>query len=105
HGPRRVSALLREEGGQDLLRLLPHAEYTDVAGAGHMVAGDKNDLFNDAIVSFLANLRPQALPAGTHRLWNASGSAEATSQRVNFAALRLVHDPCARRGGILSHLF
>jgi pimeloyl-ACP methyl ester carboxylesterase len=53
----RVSDLLSEEGAQDLLRLVPHAEYVDVEGAGHMVAGDKNDLFNDAIVSFLDRLR------------------------------------------------
>ena len=53
----RVSDLLSEEGAQDLLRLVPHAEYVDVDGAGHMVAGDKNDLFNDAIVSFLEQLR------------------------------------------------
>jgi pimeloyl-ACP methyl ester carboxylesterase len=53
----RVSDLLSEEGAQDLLRLVPHAEYVDVEGAGHMVAGDKNDLFNDAIVSFLEQLR------------------------------------------------
>jgi len=52
----RVSDLLSEEGAQDLLRLVPHAEYVDVEGAGHMVAGDKNDLFNDAIVSFLDRL-------------------------------------------------
>jgi peroxiredoxin len=53
----RVSDLLSEECAQDLLRLVPHAEYVDVEGAGHMVAGDKNDLFNDAIVSFLDRLR------------------------------------------------
>ena len=52
----RVSDLLSEEGAQDLLRLVPHAEYVDVEGAGHMVAGDKNDLFNDAIVGFLDRL-------------------------------------------------
>jgi pimeloyl-ACP methyl ester carboxylesterase len=52
----RVSDLLSEEGAQDLLRLVPHAEYVDVDGAGHMVAGDKNDLFNDAIVDFLDRL-------------------------------------------------
>jgi pimeloyl-ACP methyl ester carboxylesterase len=56
----RVSDLLSEEGARDLLRLVPHAEYVDVEGAGHMVAGDKNDLFNDAIESFLARLRPDA---------------------------------------------
>ena len=36
---------------------MPHAEYVDVDGAGHMVAGDQNDLFNDAIVTFLDKLR------------------------------------------------
>ena len=49
----RVSDLLSEEGAQELLELVPHARLVDVAGAGHMVAGDRNDLFNDAVVSFL----------------------------------------------------
>ncbi len=53
----RVSDLLSEEGAQELLELVPHAEYVNVAGAGHMVAGDRNDLFNDAIVGFLDRLR------------------------------------------------
>jgi pimeloyl-ACP methyl ester carboxylesterase len=53
----RVSDLLSEEGARDLLTLVPHAQYVDVEGAGHMVAGDKNDLFNDAIVAFLDRLR------------------------------------------------
>lgn len=54
----RVSDLLSEEGARELLELVPHAEMVDVAGAGHMVAGDKNDLFNDAIVSFLERVEP-----------------------------------------------
>jgi non-heme chloroperoxidase len=49
----RVSDLLSEAGAQELLALVPHAELVDVAGAGHMVAGDRNDLFNDAVVNFL----------------------------------------------------
>ena len=53
----RVSDLLSEEGAQELLELVPHAEYANVAGAGHMVAGDRNDLFNDAIVGFLERLK------------------------------------------------
>ena len=53
----RISDLLSEEGAQELLRLVPKAELVDVAGAGHMVAGDRNDLFNDAIVAFLDRLR------------------------------------------------
>ncbi|HXY95045.1 MAG TPA: alpha/beta hydrolase [Acidimicrobiia bacterium] len=52
----RMSDLLSEEGAKELLELVPHAEYADVAGAGHMVAGDRNDLFNDAIVGFLDRL-------------------------------------------------
>ena len=53
----RVSDLLSEEGAQELLALVPHAQLVDVAGAGHMVAGDRNDLFNDAVVTFLAGVR------------------------------------------------
>src|SRR5690606_34836338 len=39
----RRSDLLSEEGAQDFLRIVPHARFADVAGAGHMVAGDRND--------------------------------------------------------------
>ena len=56
----RVSDLLSEEGAQELLQLVPHAQMVDVAGAGHMVAGDRNDLFNDAVVSFLSGVRAGA---------------------------------------------
>jgi pimeloyl-ACP methyl ester carboxylesterase len=52
----RMSDLLSEEGARELLELVPHAELVDVAEAGHMVAGDRNDLFNDAVVSFLRRL-------------------------------------------------
>jgi pimeloyl-ACP methyl ester carboxylesterase len=52
----RVSDLLSEEGAQELLELVPHAQLVDVAGAGHMVAGDRNDLFNDAVVHFIESL-------------------------------------------------
>ena len=54
----RSSDLLSEEGARDFLARVPHAEFADVAGAGHMVAGDRNDLFNDAIVAFLETVRP-----------------------------------------------
>ncbi|ENZ82167.1 alpha/beta fold hydrolase [Caulobacter vibrioides] len=36
--------------------LMPRARYVDVAGAGHMVAGDRNDAFNAAILNFLADV-------------------------------------------------
>jgi len=54
----RMSDLLSEEGARELLELVPHAQLADVAGAGHMVAGDRNDAFNDAVVDFLASVRP-----------------------------------------------
>jgi pimeloyl-ACP methyl ester carboxylesterase len=49
----RSSDLLSEEGAQEFLARAPHAEYADVAGAGHMVAGDRNEVFNKAILDFL----------------------------------------------------
>jgi non-heme chloroperoxidase len=49
----RRSDLLSEDGARDFLARVPHAEYADVAGAGHMVAGDRNEVFNRAILEFL----------------------------------------------------
>lgn len=53
----RSSDLLSEEGVADFLARAPHAEFADVAGAGHMVAGDRNEVFNEAVLSFLARRR------------------------------------------------
>ncbi len=52
----RLSDILSVEGAQQFLALVPQAEFVDVEGAGHMVAGDRNDAFNSAIVSFLSRL-------------------------------------------------
>jgi pimeloyl-ACP methyl ester carboxylesterase len=53
----RQSDLLSAEGASDFLRRVPHAEFADVAGAGHMVAGDRNEIFNQAILGFLERHR------------------------------------------------
>ena len=53
----RESDLLSEEGARQFLALVPHARFVDVAGAGHMVAGDRNDAFNEAILGFVDDLR------------------------------------------------
>jgi len=50
--------VLSEEGARHMLQLVPHARYVDVGGAGHMVAGDRNDAFNDAVVEFLQRELP-----------------------------------------------
>ena len=47
------SDLLSEEGAAAMRALVLHAKQVDVAGAGHMVAGDRNDRFNAAVVDFL----------------------------------------------------
>jgi peroxiredoxin len=53
----RSSDLLSEEGARDFLERVPQAEFADVAGAGHMVAGDRNEIFNQAILGFLERHR------------------------------------------------
>jgi pimeloyl-ACP methyl ester carboxylesterase len=50
------SELVKEEHVREFLELAPHAKFVDVAGARHMVAGDKNDVFSAAILEFLAGL-------------------------------------------------
>jgi pimeloyl-ACP methyl ester carboxylesterase len=50
------SELVQEQHAKDLLELVPHASYVDVTGARHMVAGDRNDQFADAIKGFLSHL-------------------------------------------------
>jgi non-heme chloroperoxidase len=49
----KMSDVVSREGAQDFLELVPHAEFVDIAGADHMVAGDRNDAFNTAVFNFL----------------------------------------------------
>ena len=51
----RTSELVSEAGVEAFLRCAPTARYVDVAGAGHMVAGDRNDAFTDAVRTFLVD--------------------------------------------------
>ena len=55
----RHSDVLSESGAQAFLELVPHARYTDVSDAGHMVAGDRNDVFAGSLMSFIASLPAQ----------------------------------------------
>lgn len=52
----KSSDLVSEENAREFLTMVPHAEFVDVSGAGHMVAGDKNDAFTDAVMQFLGKL-------------------------------------------------
>ena len=43
-----------QQSVEEFLEVVPHAEAVDVSGTGHMVAGDRNDVFSDAVIAFLA---------------------------------------------------
>lgn len=49
----RISDLVSAEGAARFCERFPTVEFVDVSGAGHMVAGDRNDAFTDAVVDFL----------------------------------------------------
>lgn len=51
----RMSNLVTMEAVEEFLTLAPHARFADVSGAGHMVAGDRNDAFTAAVAEFLGN--------------------------------------------------
>ncbi|MDH3683392.1 MAG: alpha/beta hydrolase [Acidimicrobiia bacterium] len=53
-----LSDVLSEEGAQAFLAMCPHAEYVNVSGAAHMVAGDRNDIFSTAVIDFLQRTVP-----------------------------------------------
>lgn len=52
------SELVSEADAERFLALVPGARYANIADAGHMVAGDVNDRFGDAVLDFLQGLRP-----------------------------------------------
>ena len=56
-----LSDILSEEGAAGFLELCPHAEYENITGASHMVAGDRNDRFSSAVIDFLARVAPPDL--------------------------------------------
>jgi pimeloyl-ACP methyl ester carboxylesterase len=53
------SELVQEAHAKEFLELVPHAEYVDVADARHMVAGDQNDHFSNAVLEFLGRQKPE----------------------------------------------
>jgi len=52
------SDIVDDDGVADLRRRIPDLEIADIRGAGHMVAGDRNDEFNAAVLAFLARVMP-----------------------------------------------
>jgi pimeloyl-ACP methyl ester carboxylesterase len=50
------SDLVSERSVKEFLAEVPHADYVDVSGTGHMVAGDDNDAFTAAVLDFVGRL-------------------------------------------------
>ncbi len=53
-----LSDILSEAGARSFLDICPHSEYVNVAGAAHMVAGDRNDTFATSVIEFLTRVVP-----------------------------------------------
>ncbi len=47
------SDIVNDEGVEEMQRLVPQTEIYEVPAAGHMVAGDQNDMFSAGVLSFL----------------------------------------------------
>ncbi len=55
----KLSDVVTEEGIQDFLKKVSGSKLFDVSGAAHMVAGDQNDPFSNAVIDFLEHdVRP-----------------------------------------------
>lgn len=48
-----LSDVVTREAVDDFLARIPTASVVEVEGAAHMIAGDRNDAFSDAVISFL----------------------------------------------------
>lgn len=54
-----LSDVVTTDTAAELRALIRHAEHVTVSNAGHMVAGDQNDLFTAAVVEFLERVVPR----------------------------------------------
>jgi pimeloyl-ACP methyl ester carboxylesterase len=52
------SDVVSDAGVAAFRTMMPQLEVVDVAGAGHMVAGDRNDAFNRGVIDFLGRAMP-----------------------------------------------
>lgn len=54
------SEVVSDEAIHEFLQAVPHAGHREIAGARHMVAGDRNDAFTESVRDFLATLEPSS---------------------------------------------
>jgi non-heme chloroperoxidase len=62
-----VSEVVSEDDVAAFRQVVPEAEYVDIPGAAHMVAGDRNDVFGAAVVDFLTRRLHADAVAGAPR--------------------------------------
>jgi pimeloyl-ACP methyl ester carboxylesterase len=48
-----LSDILTDEEKERFIETIPHSKFAKIDDATHMVVGDKNDIFAEAIVKFL----------------------------------------------------
>jgi pimeloyl-ACP methyl ester carboxylesterase len=56
------SDVVSDAGLADMKRLVPQAQIVQVQQAGHMVAGDDNDVFATRLAEFISNLDTDESP-------------------------------------------
>ncbi len=61
------SDLVSERTVSEFLELVPHARHVRIEQATHMVAGDRNDVFTDAILAFLNDVAPTTVLPGVQQ--------------------------------------
>jgi len=61
------SDIVSEAGLADMLQLVPQAQTADVQAAGHMVAGDDNDIFAARLEAFLNQIDPESTEPAASR--------------------------------------
>lgn len=58
-----LSDVVTKDGVDDMIKRMPDVTVVEVEGAAHMIAGDKNDDFSSAVISFLDDrIRPTLSP-------------------------------------------
>ena len=69
------SDVVSEHDAAQFLRLVPHAEFTSVAGAQHMVAGDDNAVFDEVLRDFIERrIRPRQTLLSEHPRLSRTGT-------------------------------
>lgn len=57
-----ASDVVTDQSVEHMRDLIPRLQQVEVRGAGHMVAGDRNDAFNRAVLEFLDRVMPAGTP-------------------------------------------